>query len=426
MDFDFLIDRRAALRTTLRGIAAVGGAWGTASTMLSSATMASAAAETPPAPPQGLPIAKPEEIGLDSRQLQVAYDLLDRWTQGDKPLVPGGAIVVGRHGKMVAPRFFGKIGPEPDAAAMPPDAIFLMASLTKPIVYTAAMQLVELGRLNLTDPVIRYLPEFAAHNKSEVLVRDLFTHTSGLPDMLPNNFELRKQQVPLQTFLNAAVRDTELVFRPGTQVRYQSMGTAVVAEILQKRWELPIAEVLKRQIVAPLGLTQTTLGAKGLERRRLVRVQTPDYQTDRASDWNSDYWRDLGAPWGGLFSTPSEFAVLCQMFLNRGTYAGRRILSPASVRAMTTNRLHEYAELPAAIARTRPWGLGWRLNHPGTADSWGDLLGPNVFGHTGATGNLVWIDPDAQGFCIVLTNAIREKAPWHLVHLSNALAAAFV
>jgi CubicO group peptidase (beta-lactamase class C family) len=103
-----------------------------------------------------------------------------------------------------------------------------------------------------------------------------------------------------------------------------------------------------------------------------------------------------------------------------------RLLSPAAVRMMTTNRLDDFPDLPEPVRRTQPWGLGWRLNHPGLPDSWGDLLGRHVFGHTGATGTMVWMDPQAQGFCVLLTSAIREKAPWRLVHLSNAVAAAFV
>jgi CubicO group peptidase (beta-lactamase class C family) len=78
------------------------------------------------------------------------------------------------------------------------------------------------------------------------------------------------------------------------------------------------------------------------------------------------------------------------------------------------------------VRRTQPWGLGWRLNHPGTPASWGDLLGRHIFGHTGATGTMVWMDPQAQGFCILWTNAVRERAPARLVHLSNAVAASFI
>lgn len=391
---------------------------------VTAAAVATGAAASPlPGP---LAEAKAEDIGLDPRQLQVASDLLEKWTTGRDAPVPGGAILVGRNGKVVPPRFFGRQGPEPDAPPIRTDSLFLMASITKPITYIGAMILVERGLLNLTDPVIRYVPEFKAHDKAAVLVRHLFTHTSGLPDMLPDNAGMRRRHAPLQAFLDGASRDTELLFKPGTKVSYQSMGTAVVAEIIQRLTGKPVAEFLRLEVFDRLGLKSTALGARGLARERIVRVQTPDYQNDTSWNWNSPYWQDLGVPWGGMYSTPGDMAVLCQLLLAKGTWAGARILSPASIRVMTTNRLLEYPDLPEAVARTHPWGLGWRLNHPGTADSWGNLLGPAVFGHTGATGTMVWMDPQTSGFCVLLTSAIREKAPWRLVHLSNAIAAAFV
>jgi CubicO group peptidase (beta-lactamase class C family) len=92
----------------------------------------------------------------------------------------------------------------------------------------------------------------------------------------------------------------------------------------------------------------------------------------------------------------------------------------------TTNRLDDYPELPEETRRTQPWGLGWRLNHLGTPGSWGDTLGRHVFGHTGATGTTVWMDPRTGVYCVLLTTAIRERAPWRLVHLSNAVMAAVV
>jgi CubicO group peptidase (beta-lactamase class C family) len=249
---------------------------------------------------------------------------------------------------------------------------------------------------------------------------------SGLPDMLPDNAELRRRHAPLARFYQGAVRDTVPLFKPGTRLSYQSMGTAVVAALIEKLSGLPVAEFLKRDVFDPLGLRSTALGAKGFPRERLVRVQVQDYQTEPGWDWNSDYWRDLGAPWGGMFSTPEDFAAVCLVMLNGGAWAGVRLLSPAAVRVMTTNRLDDFADLPEPVRRTQPWGLGWRLNHPGTPESWGDLLGRHVFGHTGATGTTVWMDPQTQGFCILLTSALRERAPWRLVHLSNAVAAAFV
>jgi CubicO group peptidase (beta-lactamase class C family) len=377
-----------------------------------------------------LPHADPEEIGLDSRRLQAAYDLLHQWTSGSDAPVPGGAILVGRHGRVVAPRFFGRQGPERDAPALRSDALFLMASITKPVVYLAGMMLVERGRLNLNDPVVRYVPEFASgnsatYNKAEVLVSHLFTHTSGMPDMLPNNEELRRQHAPLQRFLDGAVRETTLAFRPGTQLRYQSMGTAVVAEIIQRLSGKSIADFLRQEIFEPLGLRSTALGSRSLDRQRLVRVQVPEYQANSDFGWNSTYWQELGCPWGGLFCTCEDFAVLCQLLLASGAWAGVRLLSPAAVAMMTTNRLDDYPDLPEPVRLTQPWGLGWRMNHPGTPETWGDLLGRHVFGHTGATGTMVWVDPRTQGFCILLTSAIRERAPWRLVHLSNLVASAF-
>jgi len=371
-----------------------------------------------------LPHAIPDEIGLDQRRLQAAYDRLDEWTSGKDSAIPGGAILVGRHGKTLEPRLFGRQGPEPDAPRIRRDGIFLLASITKPVVYMGALMLVERGLLNLSDPVTRYIPDFAAHHKEHTLVAHLFTHTSGMPDMLGNDKELRATQAPLSKFIEGAIRDTVPLFPAGTSWSYQSMGTLMIAEIVQRITAQSIHDYLDRQIIEPLGLKSTRLGAKGLDDSRLVRVQTPNWQSTDYG-WNSKYWRELGVPWGGMFSTPEDFAVICQMVLNGGEVGGVRLLSPATVKMMTTNRLDDFPDVPESIRRTQPWGLGWKLNSPGTSPLC-DLLGRQAFGHTGSTGTLVWMDPATGGFCILFTTAERSRAPWRLIHLSNAVAAAFV
>jgi len=370
-----------------------------------------------------LPLAAPEDIGFDVARLARVYDLADTWTERGE--IPSATICVGRHGKMVAPRAFGKMGPEPDAEPIRDDALFLMASITKPVVYLGAMLLVERGLINLTDPVTKYLPEFAAHHKENTLLLHLFTHTSGLPDTLENNTELRRAHAPLAKFVQHGVRDTVPLFPAGTQLSYQSVGTNLTAEIVRIVSGLPIADFLQQEIFDKLGLKSIALGSKSLDRKRLVRVQTPEYQ-EPAFGWNSRYWQELGAPWGGLFSTAADFAVICQLMLGQGRVGDVRVAAPATIRAMTRNRLLDLPDLPESVARTQPWGLGWRLNHPGTDDSWGELLGPRTFGHTGATGTLVWMDPDTEVFCILLTNGIRERQPWRLKNLSNAVAASVV
>lgn len=372
-----------------------------------------------------LDYATPAEIGLDADRLDAANRLLDSWTAGPDASVPGGAILVGRRGRIVEPHFSGRQGPEPDAEPIRRDGMFLLASITKTVTYMSALKLVERGLLNLADPVMRYIPDFAAQHKEETLVLQLFTHTSGMPDMLPDNAELRQQHAPLQRFIEGAIAAVPL-FRPGTDLSYQSMGNLVVAELVQQLSGKTIHEFFHDEVLQPLGMSSSGLGSRGFDRARLVRVETPEYQADSDFGWNSTYWQELGAPWGGMFSTPEDFALICQMLLGGGAIGDVRILSPGTVRMMTTHRLDDQPMLPERIRRTQPWGLGWRLNHRGTTGSWGDVLGPNVFGHTGATGTMCWIDPDRDGFCLLFTSALRSKAPWRLVHLSNMVASAFV
>lgn len=375
-------------------------------------------------------LATPRELGFCPERLARVDALLRHWTAGPAAPWPAASLAVGRRGKLLEPICHGRRGPEPDAPPVQPDDLFLIASLTKPITYLGGMLMVERGLLGLSEPVVERLPEFAPHGKAATLVHHLFTHTSGLPDMLPNNRELRRQQAPLATFLRHVCEDTAPLFPPGTGFLYQSMGTLVAAELTRRASGLELPELLRRELFAPLGLTATSLGATGLvatglDQRRIVRVRTPPDQ-EPSWNWNSDYWRQLGAPWGGMFSTPSEYAALCQLMLNGGRWGGNRIVATATVRMMTTNRLDDLPQVPEAQRRTKAWGLGWQMNHPAGVDCLCDLLGADAFGHIGATGTLVWCDPRSETYCVLFTSAPRDEAPGRLVAVANAVAAALV
>lgn len=373
----------------------------------------------------GLAYAKPEELGLDVARLQVAYDLLARWTTGPEAPIPGGALAVGRRGRQVEPRFFGRQGPGPEAEPIRRDGAFLLASITKPVVYLAAMLLVERGELSLADPVTRFLPDFAAHHKEQTLVFHLFTHTSGLPDMLPNNVELRRQHAPLSRFLEATVNAVPL-FPPGTSVSYQSMGTLVTAAIIEQITRQSLPDFLEHEISNPLGMASTSLGSRSLDPARLVRVQIAAETADGDYHWNSDYWRRLGSPWGGMFSTPEDLAVLCQLMLDGGRRGDVQLISPATVERMTTNRLIDLPDLPEPLRRTQPWGLGWRINSPNSPDAFGELVSPRAYGHWGATGTVCWIDPEHEAFCVLFTSGMLSQSQWRLSRISNAVAASFL
>jgi len=370
-----------------------------------------------------LPIATARELSLNAARIERAYALMQQWTAGPNAPWPAAAIAIGRRGRMLESRTFGRQGPEADAPLLRPDNVFLIASLTKPITCLGAMLLVERGLMNLSDPVTRYIPDFAAHHKESTLVQHLFTHTSGLPDMLPNNLDLRRAHAPLATFAKHVIFDTVPLFAAGTSFTYQSMGTLIIAELVQRLTGQSIHDFLRTELFEPLQLSSTRLGAAGIDRTRIVRLRTPAEQ-EPSWNWNSRYWQDLGAPWGGMFSTPAEYAVLCQLLLDQGRHGDRQIVSPATVRMMTTNRLDDLPEVPEPMRRTKAWGLGWQMNHPTGSDSLCDLLGPDAFGHIGATGTTVWCDPRTEAFCVLFTSAPRDDAPWRLVAVSNAVAAA--
>ena len=271
-----------------------------------------------------------------------------------------------------------------------------MGSITKTVTATALMMLVERGQVSLNEPVSTYLPEFTGGEKKQVRVINLLTHTSGLPDQLPENNQLRQAHAPLSEFLKHTYT-TPLLFTPGTAYSYQSMGILLAATIVEKLSGMSIQDFERKEIFEPLGMMHTSLGTGKFRLADTVQVQVGG-ETDLQAfaDWgpNSPYWRNLGNPWGALHTTTTDLAILLQTLLNGGAQGGKHLLGPIAVKAMISN---QNASLSA------PWGLGWRLgNSPGK--NLGDLLSPKAFGHNGSPGTMEWADPETQVICVVLTS----------------------
>jgi len=320
-----------------------------------------------------------------------------------------------------------------ETAPLRDDSVFLVASITKPIVSTGVLLLIERGQLTLADRVTDFIPDFGRNGKHGVEIRHLLTHTSGLPDMLPDNIGLRQANAPLSRFVERTCEEP-LTFPPGRGVQYQSMGFTILGEIIARVTGRSCAEFLQQELFAPLGMNDTVLGApdewfdgESPQAARIPTVHVPaDHANGSAWNWNSRYWRQLGAPWGGLLTTAHDLATFAQFMLRGGTTrAGRRLLSPAAIAAATRNQLEAMRDVPGDERRCRPWGLGWRLNWPAHSANFGDLLGPNTFGHWGATGTVLWIDPDQQLFAVILTTTPQEPAGHSLSRLSNSIAAAW-
>jgi CubicO group peptidase (beta-lactamase class C family) len=331
-----------------------------------------------------------------------------------------GAIVTAlyREGRLVhrgawgSPGWPGKTGP------LAEDALFLVASITKPVVCAGVMLLVQEGRLSLDESVADILPAFGAHGKGAVTVRHLMTHTSGLPDQLEENVALRTRHAPLAEFVRA-VYGLAPLFEPGSRVRYQSMGILMLQEIVERLTGRALRDWLAERLFAPLGMRDARLGLPegGLARTVYAHASgDPLYGSDETDwGWNSAYWRGLGAPWGGLHATADDLGT----FLNHLLGEAPGPLSAAARRAMVRDQTAALPDLPPRDRLAERWGLGLRLG----ARAYGDLASPQTFGHTGATGTLFWADPESRLACVLLTNrpgASRTLFP----RFSNAVVAA--
>ena len=339
---------------------------------------------------------------INEKRLLEVWELLDRWHQD----CGVGAISA-------------EVGNERDASdsyvagfddlnrSIPVDANsrYLIASPTKPFIAVAAMILVEKGQQQVSDRVSKYIPAFADQGKSEIRIAHLLTHTSGLPDMLPNNVDLRKAKAPLSEY-QKHTNTVDLVHSPGTRVHYQSMGILTLSSVLEVITSVSMPEFLATEIFSPLHMSMTSLGVSD-ECLRSARPPV-DAMVEHVAGhddwgWNGDYWRKLGAPWGGLISTSSDMGLFCRHVL-RILSGEQGILSKSSMRAMTSNQLVGSPKLQAGTSEAYPWGYGWQLNWPNHPRGFGSVLPPNAFGHWGATGTLVWIDPTKSVYGVVLTN----------------------
>ena len=360
--------------------------------------------------------AAPGSAGMNSDRLARASRILDAETASGRVLA--ASILVARDERIVLHEGFGQIAPDTASRRAGPETVFLLASITKPVAACALMLLVERGMVSLDDPVSQHLPEFEGEDRAKTHVRDLLSHTSGLPDMLPANSELRRAHAPLSAFVRGAMT-APLLFKPGTDFSYQSMGVLLAGEIVERLTGKRLRDFLKHEIFDPLGMRSSALGLGAFKIQDTAWCQTsPGSRGDDLERFgpNSPYWRDMGHPWGGMHSTTGDLGILLQTFLNGGSYRGVRIFSPATVAAMIRDQ---------NTSLGKPWGLGWGL---ATSPVWcyfGELVSPRTFGHSGATGTVAWADPERRLVCVILTTRPSGDDHGRLLRIvSNAVAGA--
>jgi uncharacterized protein YbbC (DUF1343 family)/CubicO group peptidase (beta-lactamase class C family) len=344
-----------------------------------------------------------ESVGMSADRLaQLSGPIQDYVERGE---IPGAVVLVARQGRVVYSKAVGYKVTEPRRETMSLDTVFDMASLTKVVATaTSIMILVERGKLSLIDSVATYIPEFGRMGKEQITVEHLLTHRAGLPPDNEIADYIGKTVDPMENIYNLRP-----VYPPGSRFSYSDVGYIVAAEIVRRVSGQRLDQFARENIYKPLGMQNTRFLPRTDEGVPAPSDETHGYLERVAPTETRDGRRMQGevhdprsyalggvAGHAGLFSTAGDLAIFCQMILNEGQYGGVRILSPYAVKRMVSS-----IRLPASEMR----GIGWDVNTSYSSNR-GDLFPVGSYGHTGFTGNSVWIDPWSKTFVILLTDRV--------------------
>ena len=369
------------------------------------------------------PIAKPETVGLSSARLERLARAIKQ--DVDNGRMPGAVVAIARKGKLAYYESFGFVD-KASNTSMPKDAIFSLASMTKPMVAVATLMLMEQGDLLLNDPVGNYLPQLKdmkvatsrgiepAHRQPTL--QDMLRHTAGVS--YGNRGDTPLHKLYESKLKNAATQSgTEFLdelgklplhYQPGTQWEY-SHGLDVAGLAVEAVTKKRLGEFLQERLFGPLGMSDTGFVVPASKAARVAKPLPVDPDTGRAITFRMPVTPWLYDCGGGCASaTALDYLRFAQMLLNKGTYEGTRILSRTSVEYMTSNqlganvdvsRLHEF---PVEHMDGFGFGLGVAVRtQPGVAGVPGT---PGEFMWSGAQGTMFWVDPKEELAVVFLAN----------------------
>ena len=307
---------------------------------------------------------------------------------------PGGALAVGRYGRIVHMKGYGTLDTVKTSAPVDENTIYDMASLTKVIATTtAAMMLEEQGVLDLDRTVASYLPEFNAPDKAAITIRMLITHRGGLEAFAALYKEFKGRDQYLTQINLRPLRST-----PGTETVYSDWDLILTQLVIEKITGQALDQFVSEKVFVPLGMAATMFNPDSV--RFFSRIAPTEIDSVRGGlvhgkvhDENA--WA-IGGVSGhaGLFSSARDLSVFAQMLLNGGEYNGVRIVKSSTLARWT-----------APQSRTSSRALGW--DTPSKGSSAGNYFSPRSFGHTGFTGTSIWVDPEKNLFVILLTNRVN-------------------
>lgn len=389
-----------------------------------------------PALGQELPKAKrPEDAGFSSERLARIATVFQG--QVDKGAIPGAVLLVARDGKVV---FLQSVGYQDREKKIPmkSDAIFRIASMSKPITSVAVMMLAEEGKIDLLAPVSQYLPEFKdvkvgvektdpATGKATLVledpqhamtVQDLLRHTSGLvygafgTSLVHQEYNKANLHDRSQTLAEFVTKLTKLplAHQPGTTWEY-GMSVDVLGRIVEVVSGMPFDQFVEQRITKPLGMRDTGFYVTAQQASRVAEPQVDPATGQRPGVATGENLTKEKVKWfsggGGMLSTTGDYARFCQMLLNGGDLDGARLLSPKTVAIMSSD------QLPSGLPRVggaedlspvpelgQSFGLGFavrtRLGPNPVSGSVGDYF------WAGAYGTYFWVDPQEKLYAIVM------------------------
>ena len=336
--------------------------------------------------------ASPAEAGMRS-DLNALLDSL--MTVGiSEGAAPGGSLAVGRYGKVVHMKGYGRLDTLQTSALVDENSIYDMASLTKVIATTtAAMILEEAGQLDLDRTVASYLPEFNAPDKAAITVRMLNIHQGGLEAFAALYRDTKGREEYL-----TKINSRPVTSQPGTKTVYSDWDLILMQLIIERLTGQPLDRFTSERIFTPLGMTSTMYNPDSATyRHRIAPTEIDSVRgglvVGKVHDENAHAMGGV-AGHAGLFSSLRDLTIFAQMLLNGGEYNGVRIVKPQTIARWT-----------APQTRTSSRALGW--DTPSKGSSSGRFFSSRSFGHTGFTGTSLWVDPERQLFVIMLTNRVN-------------------
>jgi CubicO group peptidase (beta-lactamase class C family) len=371
--------------------------------------------------------AAPESLGFSRGGLNRLTAALSE--QIDKKRLPGVVALVARRGKLA---YFEALGLRDPASgdAMRPDSLFRIYSMTKPVVSVAAMMLFDEGRLFLSDPVAKYLPEFK-HTPVGVVradgviehvptvramtVQDLLRHTSGLTYEILAEAPIRKLYARAKIYrrdwsneeFSKGLAALPLMYQPGTVWDY-SRATDVLGRVVEVVSGQPLRDFFQQRIFTPLGMVDTGFHVPASQHHRLAEpfAIDPDSGADvRVLDVREPVALDMGG--GGLVSTTADYARFCQMLLRGGVLDGQRLLSRKTVELMTSDHLGGLPSMSDLLPPGHGFGLGFAVRlQTGIAPVAGST---GLYFWGGMAGTTFFIDPKEDLYAVMMVQAPGQR-----------------